>query len=157
MAEGTLKGGRVRMARARLGRIRQQRGAAAVEFAIVAPLLFMLIFGIFEFGRVWSQKNVYVGAAREGARFAAVNCNGSTPVSCASGGDPWGAVRQRISDSAYGYPVSFENFAVTPSAGCTVAGGEVKVAWDQDMAIDIPFVPAINLNNVHVEAVFRCE
>jgi hypothetical protein len=31
------------------------------------------------------------------------------------------------------------------------------VAWDQDMSIDIPFVPAINLNNVHVEAVFRCE
>ena len=136
-----------------------ERGAAAVEFALIAPLLFMLIFGIFEFGRVWSQKNVYVGAAREGARYASVNCEAVTPTTgaCADASGPWGKVRQRITSSAVGYPVSFENFSVTPSTGCVTAGGQIRVGWVQDMRVDIPFVGAITMNNVPIEAVFRCE
>jgi Flp pilus assembly protein TadG len=138
--------------------LNRESGAAAVEFALVAPLLFMLLFGIFEFGLVWSQKNVYVGAAREGARYAAVNCEGTIAGSCASGGDTWGKVKQRITDAAVGYPVNFSNFAVTSSsgAGCTQPGGTVKVSWTQPMTIDIPFLPVWNLN-VPIEAVFRCE
>jgi Flp pilus assembly protein TadG len=137
---------------------RQERGAAAVEFALIAPLLFMLIFGIFEFGRVWSQKNVYIGAAREGARYAAVNCgdtvsNGQAACTTAT---PWDEVKQRITDAAVGYPVSFTNFSVTPDAGCTQAGGEIKVGWTQNMQISIPFGPTVNLT-VPIQAVFRCE
>src|SRR5918911_5605044 len=86
-----------------------ERGAAAVEFALIAPLLFMLLFGIFQFGLVWSQKNVYIGAAREGARYAAVNCDvsGSSSNGCTSGTDAWGKVKTRITSAAVGYPVSF--------------------------------------------------
>ncbi len=132
--------------------LRHQRGAAAVEFAIIAPLLFMLIFGITEFGRVWSVKNVLVGAAREGARYAAVECE---PEGAGSGCTT-ALIQDRIRQAAVGYPVSFENFSVTP-AQCPAAGGPVTVRWEQDMQIDIPFVPNITLNNVPIEAVFRCE
>ncbi len=141
---------------------RQQRGAAAVEFALIAPLLFMLLFGIFEFGLAWSQKNVYLGAAREGARYAAVNCESTSPSNgCTSGGDPWGLVKTRITNAAVGYPVSFSNFSVTTSpatatGACTTAGSSVKVSWTQPETIDIPFLPTWNLT-VPVEAVFRCE
>ena len=51
--------------------IRSTRGAAAVEFAIVAPLLFVLIFGIIEFGAILYNKSVITNASREGARYAA--------------------------------------------------------------------------------------
>lgn len=48
------------------------RGQALVEFALILPLLLLLMFGIIEFGRAFFQKNITINAAREGARFAAV-------------------------------------------------------------------------------------
>ncbi len=50
----------------------KDKGAVAVEFAILAPIFFMVLFGITEFGRVWMTKNIMTQAAREGARYAAV-------------------------------------------------------------------------------------
>jgi hypothetical protein len=132
-----------------------ERGAAAVEFAIVAALLFMLIFGIINFGLLWSQKNVYVGAAREGARFAAVRCGGTC--------DP-NEVRDRTVAAAAGYPINSAGIVVdvepygTPDNGCTqdTSGRQVKVSWTQVMRVDLPLLPQATLN-VPIEAVFRCE
>jgi Flp pilus assembly protein TadG len=56
-------------------RMRSQRGAAAVEFAIVVPLLFLLIFGIIDFGFGFHAWDASENAAREGARVAAVDPN----------------------------------------------------------------------------------
>lgn len=49
-----------------------RRGAAAVEFAIVASLFFALIFGIIEFGRLMMVQQVLTNASREGARRAII-------------------------------------------------------------------------------------
>ncbi|MGH9084604.1 MAG: TadE/TadG family type IV pilus assembly protein [Acidimicrobiales bacterium] len=56
-------------------RARGSRGAALVEFAIISPLLFLLIFGIIEFGWIFYQKLDVRHGARETARLAAVNFN----------------------------------------------------------------------------------
>jgi len=48
-----------------------QRGATVVEYALVAPLLFLLIFGVIEFGRGIATYTAVSSAAREGARYAA--------------------------------------------------------------------------------------
>jgi Flp pilus assembly protein TadG len=50
-----------------------EKGQSLVEFALVIPLLLLLVIGIFEFGRAWMTKNVMTGAAREAARMAAVS------------------------------------------------------------------------------------
>ena len=50
----------------------QEHGAAAVEFALVAILLLMLVFGIAEFGRMWLVQSSLSAAARDGARTMAV-------------------------------------------------------------------------------------
>ncbi len=50
-----------------------QRGAAAVEFAIILPLLILLIFGAIEFSLMLFNKQVITNAAREGARRAIIN------------------------------------------------------------------------------------
>ena len=47
-----------------------RRGAAVVEFAIVAPLLVLLIFGIIEVGRLVMVQQILTNASREGARRA---------------------------------------------------------------------------------------
>lgn len=49
-----------------------QRGAAAVEFAIILPLLILLIFGTIEFSLLLFNKQVITNAAREGARKAII-------------------------------------------------------------------------------------
>lgn len=48
----------------------RERGAAAVEMAIVLPLLLLLLGGIVDFGRAFYTKNILTNAAREGARAA---------------------------------------------------------------------------------------
>ncbi len=54
-------------------RLSGDRGAALVEFAIIAPLLFLLLFGIIDFGLMFGQKLDVVQGSREGARLASVN------------------------------------------------------------------------------------
>lgn len=56
-------------ARSRLCRC--QAGAAAVEMALVAPLLLALLFGSVELGKYFLDQHVVVKAVRDGARFAA--------------------------------------------------------------------------------------
>jgi len=55
-----------------LSRLRDTRGNAVVEMALVLPFLLLLVFGITEFGRAWMTLNVLQTAAREGARLAVV-------------------------------------------------------------------------------------
>jgi Flp pilus assembly protein TadG len=47
-----------------------RRGAAVVEFAVLAPLLFLLIFGMIEYGRMVMVQQLITNASREGARVA---------------------------------------------------------------------------------------
>lgn len=51
---------------------RSDDGAAAVEFALVMPLLFLLLFGIIDFGRAYNMQLALTQAAREGVRVAAI-------------------------------------------------------------------------------------
>lgn len=51
---------------------RSERGAAAVEMALVLPVLILLIGGIVDFGRAYYTQIILTNAAREGARGAIV-------------------------------------------------------------------------------------
>jgi Flp pilus assembly protein TadG len=51
---------------------RARRGVAAVEFAVCAPLLFLLLLGLWEIGRITEVGNVMWNSAREGARDASL-------------------------------------------------------------------------------------
>lgn len=58
----------------RFVRIRNDsRGNAVIEFALVLPILLLVLFGITEFGRAIMTKNILHTASREGARLAAVS------------------------------------------------------------------------------------
>jgi Flp pilus assembly protein TadG len=55
-----------RRIKASIDRRRLRRGSTTVEFALVVPLLFILIFGTFEFTRIMMVKQGMTNAAREG-------------------------------------------------------------------------------------------
>ena len=59
---------------ARLGRERE--GQALLEFAMILPLLLLLVLGLFEFARAWNTLQVMTDAAREAARRGVI---ASTP------------------------------------------------------------------------------
>jgi hypothetical protein len=88
------------------------RGQALVEFALVAPVFFLLLFAVIEGGRFILYYETLANATREGARYGIVHgwksyCPSgamppgeAVPVSCY---DPTGAkVVQRVKDSAFG-------------------------------------------------------
>lgn len=66
----------------------REKGAVAVEFALVLPVFLVLVLGIFEFGRAFNIQISLSQAARESARYTAVHYNDtdfSTPAAQAAG------------------------------------------------------------------------
>ena len=53
-------------------RLRDERGASAVEFAFILPILIVLVLGIAEFGHAFQVQGTLSAAAREGVRVMAL-------------------------------------------------------------------------------------
>jgi Flp pilus assembly protein TadG len=60
---------------------RGEQGVVAIEFALILPLLLLVLFGIIDFARALNYLNDSNQIAAQGARFAAVNNNPSAPGS----------------------------------------------------------------------------
>jgi hypothetical protein len=98
-------------------------GQALVEFALIAPIFFLVLFSIIEFGRYVYNVEILNNAAREGARYAIVHGGTSTlPSGPMPGGAPnwWDPTGQKIKD------------VVTSNAVGVVGGAgdvDVQVIW----------------------------
>ena len=93
----------------------EERGQSMTEFAIVLPILVVLLFGIVQFGILFNNYVTLTDAARAGARAAAVSRQASDPI-----GTTDAAVRASASDlnqTSLGVNVSS---AWTPTAPVTV-------------------------------------
>jgi Flp pilus assembly protein TadG len=92
---------------------RKRLGAAAVEFALVAPLFFLLVFGMVEFGRMVMIQQVITNACREGARKAVLD--GSTASNIKS------SVVTYMSNG--GVTISTSNVTINPTDPASATGG----------------------------------
>lgn len=116
-------------------RIKGETGASAVEFALVSAVLFMLVFGIIQFGIAYYRLQGLQAAAREGARVASIggtqmdaatrarqSQNGfvgtDIKISMAKSTDDGNTWSSNFCDDAGGTPCT-SNSAPTP---CTTAG-----------------------------------
>jgi Flp pilus assembly protein TadG len=104
--------------------VRDERGAAMVELALVLPLLIMLVMGIISFGRAYNSKVELTGAVREGARALAL---GKTTT------DAETIVRNAAPSVG---TITFSNEA-TCTAGSTT---DATITASVDMSYSIPFV-----------------
>lgn len=101
------------------------RGAAIVEFAIILPLLFMLILGIIEFGLLLYNKAIITNASREGARAGVVfNVNGSGTYSPLSGGEIRAVINSYTSNHLVTFGAPPDPPDVTP---CASRGSDLTV------------------------------
>ena len=105
-------------------RLARRRGQALVEFALVAPIFFLLLFAIIDFGRYVYYVQILNNAAREGARYAIVHgANGipssGPPAPGTTSSDPSGAnVKKVVRDYLVG---------VIGSGSTTVT--DIQVCW----------------------------
>lgn len=122
---------------------RDEQGAVAVEFAYLAPILILLLFGIVQFGLAMWRVSVIESAAREGARIAAL---GATDAD----------VTDRVTAAAAGFLPA--ELTVT-NTGCSAVGDDVTVTVTADsdrLDIDILFW-GIQDQTYGAVATFRCE
>jgi Flp pilus assembly protein TadG len=90
-------------------------GAAATEFAIVAPVFFLMVVGFIEFGRALMVQQVLINASRVGARMASTT--GATTSS----------VTTAVSDYATNVAVPGVSVAVSPDPAAAAAGTVITV------------------------------
>lgn len=142
-------------------RLRGQGGAAAVEFALIAPLLFMIVFAIIEFGICFLKVQSIRAAVREGGRVAAVGA----PVN--STGGMTGTRETTVGASSGSIPSSrMSSIQVQSSEGgrCTSGniGDDVTIRYqvpstgEGSIVVTIPFVGDIPVTPV-ITSSFRCE
>ena len=106
--------------------IRDERGQTMVEFALVVPILCVILFGIFQFGALYNDYVTLTDATRVGARKAAVSRLESDPV---------GAVVAKVESSAPGLdPAKLD---VSVSATAWEHGEDVTVAASYPYEIDL--------------------
>jgi Flp pilus assembly protein TadG len=123
-------------------RRRSQEGAAAVEFALIASLLFLVLFGIIEFGRLFSELEVLNSAAREGARAAAVRGTSDE-------------VAEAVELAAQPYDLD-ETPTADKVCSDSTSGEPVTVEWDQNFKFSVGLLPDFD-QTMQIKGVFRCE
>lgn len=104
--------------RHRAGLIRaasHRRGVAVVEFAIVAPVFFLMVIGFIEFGRALMVQQVLINASRVGARQATTT------------GATTGQVQTTVQDYTAGIAVNGVTVTVTPDPATAAAGTAITV------------------------------
>ena len=105
-------------------RLANRCGAAAVEFAIVAPVFFLLVIGMIEVGRAMMVQQVLINASRVGARQAV------------TAGATSSAVQSAVQDYATSVAVPSVSVNVTPDPAAAKSGDTMTVTT------------SVNYNNV---------
>lgn len=120
--------------------LRSERGAAAVEFALVLPLLIILVLGMVEFGRAFQVQSTLAAAAREGVRIVALHDDSAAATA---------AVQSASTSLDPGLTAG--NIAI---AGC--AGGAANASVD--IAYQLPFLTGFFGSGIDLTArgVMRC-
>ncbi|MEW6726174.1 TadE/TadG family type IV pilus assembly protein [Desulforudis sp. 1088] len=126
---------------------RGEKGQSLVEFALILPLLLLLLFGTIEFGRVFSASLVITNAAREGARLGAV---GKTDAQITQ------SVKDMCSPPLDGGALDIE---VRPAEGVRAPGGEVTVTVGYGVSLVTPVLSGIAPNPfpLNAKATMRVE
>lgn len=111
-----------------------------VEFAIVLPILLMLLMGIIEFGRAYNTQLALQASAREGARVAAL-------------GQPSGDIIAKVQTAASPHTVDVDLSGAT----CPESGeGDASVRVSKDFTFGIPFVTSVGDVTLEATGVMRC-
>ncbi|MCL1594196.1 MAG: pilus assembly protein [Actinomycetia bacterium] len=109
-----------------------------VEFAILLPLLLVLVFGIIEFGRAYNASISLTHAAREGVREYAVTQDAAAGTAAARNA-----------------ATSLDSGAMAITVSSCTFGDPTTMAITYPFTFNLPFVPGGTIN-LSAEGVMRC-
>jgi len=125
-------------------KVASERGQTIVEFALIAPIIFLLLFGIIDFGMMLDRRITLEHAVREGARFAAVttDCSAIQQRTAERAGD---IISQDEVTVSYHEP---DGTLITPPAAAT-AGNEARVSAPFEW--EFPLLSRFGVNPIATE------
>ena len=141
----------------------QRRGQALAEFAIVFPVMFLIIAAIIQYGLIFWSQNTLTQVARDTGRWASTqqDCNPGT----ATAGVVTTANQLAATSSLFGYtggwtsPTNVVVTWTTASGTCPPAGNQqvsfVRITLMHQVPMFFPFLPVSN--NLTTSAEFRME
>jgi len=140
---------------------RSERGAAAVEFALVLPILLIIVFGVIDFGFLFGQKLALNNAARQAARYAAVENRTCADVKTEAVNASAPTIVLPSSNVAI-KRTSLANPCSTPATDQPCKGSvdqdNVTVTLTFDAPVLVPIIPGLGNHKVlNATGVFRCE
>jgi Flp pilus assembly protein TadG len=142
---------------------RDQRGASAVEFALVVPFLLLIVFGIIVYGMVFAQSLSLSNAARQAARSGVIEGTTCDQIIALSH-DAAGTMGMKGSAASVAIKRGTSDVAATAVCGgggatqpckSQPAGTNIYVALTYATDPIVPFVPAPS--QLKGEGVYRCE
>ena len=122
---------------------RRRAGATSVEFAAVALLVFLLLFGILEYARFLFVLHLATNAARDAARFAAVRTSGGVLLT-----EPDGTVRQPTpaeAEGSLGLAISNFNLGLVMMKPTDTANTRTYTALRAGGSVQLVGIPGITL------------
>lgn len=134
---------------------REERGASALEFGLVAPVLLMVILGIIQYGFMYWSLQTAKATAREAVRRLIV-------------GTEWACTKQEVLDKVAMPAVGaatpqvqatyYQQDGTTPAGAPGVFGAPITVRVSfQTLDLGIPFLPVPDNANITQEYTSRVE
>ncbi len=110
--------------------VKSEHGSAAVEFAMVLPVVLLLLFGVIELGSAWYARQMLAHASREGARLGSLHAEeGITPEEIDA------QVKAFLNDS--GFPGSGVQVQMSGAGASFTTGTEVTVQVTADWSLPV--------------------
>lgn len=105
------------------------RANALIEFALVLPLLCLILFGIIDFSLMFYDKNILINASREGARYGIIAQNNTYPSST--------AIADYVNSNFTTGLISFSS--TSPSANVTATPSATPPATGDTLSVTVEY------------------
>ncbi len=113
------------------------QGQSMVEMAIVLPVLLLILFAIFEFGRILGAYMLINDLARDGVRYGVVGVSDKN-------------IKDNIMENDSFLSITSANIKITPSS--RTIGASLKVRLDYEMDIITPIISSVVPNPMQLSA-----
>lgn len=120
-------------------RLTNESGQSLVEFAIILPILLLLIMGIIEFGLIMNSYLTIQNASREGARIGIVGAADSD-------------IRNRIISDSPNLQTADLTINITPGEGSRSSGDTITVAIYYNYHLVTPIISSLLNNSLILKA-----
>lgn len=115
--------------------LKEQKGQALVEFAIVLPIILLLVMGILQFGMMMNSYIAIQNAAREGARAGIVGCTDTE-------------IQNTIISTSPSLDASNLTVSITPNGANRKSGDTLTINISYNYKLIVPIISSLFKNVV---------